>query len=42
MRYLYNNFLSAFSDPDQVFSKVKISDEEKKVLLECIAKKLAP
>jgi translation initiation factor 2 subunit 1 len=31
-----------YSDPDRVFSKIKITEEQKKALLENISKKMAP
>lgn len=40
--HAYDAFKLALSDPEVVFSKVNITEQEKKILLENIAKKMAP
>lgn len=34
--------LNYYSEPESVFKEIKITDEQKKVLLESITKKMAP
>ena len=39
--FQYTNKLIIYSDPDVVFSKVNITDEQKEVLLDTISKKMS-
>jgi hypothetical protein len=38
----YFVLILVYSEPDSVFKEIKITDEQKKVLIESISKKMAP